>query len=81
MYLLIQSVIDDEIATKEIVVKNGETWLETGRLKLVYHEHVEFVDVPINSSSRLKANDILGRYLRLAIFKCCSSHLLQILVL
>ena len=35
---------------------------DTGRMNLVYNEHVETVEVPIKPSDRLKARDLLGRY-------------------
>ena len=50
LYLLTQSAIGDE--------RNPDT----GRMNLVYNEHVEKVDVPIKPSDRLKARDLLGRY-------------------
>ncbi len=64
LYLLTQSAIGDETETKEVVVKKGtfERNPDTGRMNLVYNEHVEKVDVPIKPSDRLKARDLLGRY-------------------
>ena len=35
---------------------------DSGRMNLVYNEHVETVDVPIKPSDRMKARDLLGRY-------------------
>lgn len=64
LYLLTQSAIGDETETKEVVVKRSsfERNPDTGRMNLVYNEHVETVDVPIKPSDRLKARDLLGRY-------------------
>ncbi|CZR99383.1 Terminase small subunit [Clostridioides difficile] len=64
LYLLTQSAIGDETETKEVVVKRSsfERNPDTGRMNLVYNEHVETVDVPIKTSDRLKARDLLGRY-------------------
>lgn len=46
------------------MVKKGtfERNPDTGRMNLVYNEHVEKLDVPIKPSDRLKARDLLGRY-------------------
>ena len=64
LYLLTKSAIGDETETKEVVVKKGtfQRNPDTGRMNLVYNEHVETVDVPIKPSDRLKARDLLGRY-------------------
>ncbi|UVD88583.1 MAG: terminase small subunit [Staphylococcus haemolyticus] len=64
LYLLTQSAIGDETETKEVVVKKSsfEKNPDTGRMNLVYNEHVETVEVPIKPSDRLKARDLLGRY-------------------
>lgn len=64
LYLLTQAAVGDETETKEAVVKKGtfERNPDTGRMKLVYTEHVETVDVPIKPSDRMKAHDLLGRY-------------------
>lgn len=64
LYLLTQSAIGDETETKEVVVKRSsfERNPDTGRMNLVYNEHVETVDVPIKPSDRLKARDLIGRY-------------------
>ncbi|MCG2213329.1 terminase small subunit [Staphylococcus epidermidis] len=64
LYLLTQSAIGDEMETKEVVVKRSsfERNPDTGRMNLVYNEHVETVDVPIKPSDRMKARDLLGRY-------------------
>ena len=64
LYLLTQSAIGDETETKEVVVKRSsfERNPDTGRLNLVYNEHVETVEVPIKPSDGLKARDLLGRY-------------------
>ena len=67
LYLLTQSAVGDETETKEAVVKKGtfERNPDTGRMNLVYNEHVETVDVPIKPSDRLKARDMLGKYHKL----------------
>lgn len=64
LYLLTQAAVGDEIETKEAVVKKGtfERNPDSGRMNLVYNEHVETVDVPIKPSDRMKARDLLGRY-------------------
>ncbi|MGF0029326.1 terminase small subunit [Staphylococcus pasteuri] len=64
LYLLTQSAIGDETDTREVVVKKSsyERNPDTGRMNLVYNEHVETVEVPIKPSDRLKARDLLGRY-------------------
>lgn len=64
LYLLTQSAIGDETETKEVVIKKSsfEKNPDTGRMNLVYNEHVETVEVPIKPSDRLKARDLLGRY-------------------
>ncbi|UEX89911.1 terminase small subunit [Staphylococcus ratti] len=63
-HLLTNAAIGDETETKEVVVKKGtfERNPDTGRLNLVYNEHVELVEVPIKPSDRLKARDMLGKY-------------------
>lgn len=64
LYLLTQAAIGDETETKEVVVKRSsfERNPDTGRMNLVYNEHVETVEVPIKPSDRMKARDLLGRY-------------------
>ncbi|MCG2395860.1 terminase small subunit [Staphylococcus epidermidis] len=64
LYLLTQAAVGDETETKEAVVKKGtfERNPDTGRMNLVYNEHVETVDVPIKPSDRMKARGLLGRY-------------------
>lgn len=64
LYLLTKSAIGDETETKEVVVKKGtfERNPDTGRMNLVYNEHVETVEVAIKPSDRMKARDLLGRY-------------------
>ena len=64
LYLLTQAAVGDETETKEAVVKKGtfERNPDTGRMNLVYNEHVETVDVPIKPSDRMKARDLIGRY-------------------
>lgn len=57
LYLLTQSAIGDETETKEVVVKRSsfERNPDTGRLNLVYNEHVETVEVPIKPSDAFKS--------------------------
>lgn len=57
LYLLTQSAIGDETETKEVVVKRSsfERNPDTGRLNLVYNEHVETVEVPIKPSDGFKS--------------------------
>ena len=65
-------IMDDTIlSAKELlylltqaVVKKGtfERNPDSGRMNLVYNEHVETVEVPIKPSDRMKARDLLGRY-------------------
>lgn len=64
LYLLTQVAVGDETETKEAVVKKGtfERNPDSGRMNLVYNEHVETVEIPIKPSDRLKARDLLGRY-------------------
>ncbi|HHB0275559.1 TPA: terminase small subunit [Staphylococcus aureus] len=64
LYLLTQAAVGDETETKEAVVKKGtfERNPDSGRMNLVYNEHVETVEVPIKPSGRMKARDLLGRY-------------------
>lgn len=52
LYLLTKSAVGDETETKEFVVKKSsfERNLDTGRMNLVYNEHVETVEVPIKPS-------------------------------
>ncbi|CAC7644609.1 terminase, superantigen-encoding pathogenicity islands SaPI [Staphylococcus aureus] len=52
LYLLKKSAVGDETETKEFVVKKSsfERNLDTGRMNLVYNEHVETVEVPIKPS-------------------------------
>jgi len=63
--LLSRSAVSEETEVKEVVVKKSsfEKNPDTGHMNLVYNEHVELVEVPIKASSRLKARDLLGRYL------------------
>mgnify|MGYP002713444416 CR=1 FL=1 len=67
LYLLSRSAVGEETEVKEVVdkkssfEKNPDTG--PGRMNLVYNEHVELVEVPIKASDRLKARDLLGRYL------------------
>lgn len=67
LYLLTQSAVGDETDTREVVVKKSsyERNPDTGRMNLVYNEHVETVEVPIKPSDRLKARDMLGKYHKL----------------
>lgn len=52
LHLLTKSAVGDETETKEFVVKKSsfERNLDTGRMNLVYNEHVETVEVPIKPS-------------------------------
>lgn len=52
LYSLTKSAVGDETETKEFVVKKSsfERNLDTGRMNLVYNEHVETVEVPIKPS-------------------------------
>ncbi len=52
LYLLTKSAVGDETETKEFVVKKSsfERNLDTGRMNLLYNEHVETVEVPIKPS-------------------------------
>lgn len=52
LYLLTKSAVGDETETKEFVVKKSsfERNLDTGRMNLVYNEHVETMEVPIKPS-------------------------------
>ncbi|WP_370672130.1 terminase small subunit [Staphylococcus agnetis] len=64
LHLLTNAAVGDETETKEAVVKGSsfEKNPGTGRMNLVYNEHVELVEVPIKPSDRLKAKDMLGKY-------------------
>ncbi|WP_105989222.1 terminase small subunit [Staphylococcus agnetis] len=64
LYLLTNAAVGDETETKEVVIKRSsfEKNPDTGRMNLVYNEHVELVEVPIKPSDRLKARDMLGKY-------------------
>ncbi|UWF56703.1 terminase small subunit [Staphylococcus hyicus] len=64
LHLLTNAAVGDETEIKEVVVKRSsfEKNPDTGRMNLVYNEHVELVEVPIKPSDRLKARDILGKY-------------------
>lgn len=64
LHLLTSAAVGDETETKEVVVKRSsfEKNPDTGRMNLVYNEHVELVEVPIKPSDRLKARDMLGKY-------------------
>ena len=52
---------------KEVVVKRGEYKEnpQSGKVQLVYNEHVELIEVPIKPSDRLKAREMLGKYHKL----------------
>uniref|UniRef100_UPI003F5ADF6A terminase small subunit n=2 Tax=Staphylococcus aureus TaxID=1280 RepID=UPI003F5ADF6A len=67
LYLLTKSAVGDETETKEVVVKRGEYKEnpQSGKVQLVYNEHVELIEVPIKPSDRLKARDMLGKYHKL----------------
>ncbi|WP_105992419.1 terminase small subunit [Staphylococcus agnetis] len=64
LHLLTNAAVGDETETKEVVIKRSsfEKNPDTGRMNLVYNEHVELVEVPIKPSDRLKARDMLGKY-------------------
>lgn len=64
LHLLTNAAVGDETETKEVVVKKSsfEKNPDTGRINLVYNEHVELVEIPIKPSDRLKARDMLGKY-------------------
>ncbi|UXT87380.1 terminase small subunit [Staphylococcus aureus] len=64
LHLLTNAAVGDETETKEVVVKRSsfEKNPDTGRMNLVYNEHVELVEIPIKPSDRLKARDMLGKY-------------------
>lgn len=64
LHLLTNAAVGDETEIKEVVVKKSsfEKNPDTGRMNLVYNEHVELVEVPIKPSDRLKARDMLGKY-------------------
>ncbi|QDW99639.1 terminase small subunit [Staphylococcus agnetis] len=64
LHLLTNAAVGDETETKEVVVKRSsfEKNPDTGRMNLVYNEHVELIEVPIKPSDRLKARDMLGKY-------------------
>ncbi|WP_341774999.1 terminase small subunit [Staphylococcus hyicus] len=64
LHLLTNAAVGDETETKEVVVKrcSFEKNPDTGRMTLVYNEHVELVEVSIKPSDRLKARDMLGKY-------------------
>lgn len=64
LHLLTNAAVGDETETKEVVVKRSsfEKNPVTGRMNLVYNEHVELIEVPIKPSDRLKARDMLGKY-------------------
>ncbi|MCE3371411.1 terminase small subunit, partial [Staphylococcus aureus] len=61
------AAVGDETETKEVVVKRGEYKEnpQSGKVQLVYNEHVELIEVPIKPSDRLKARDMLGKYHKL----------------
>lgn len=64
LHILTNAATGDETETKEVVVKQGE-FVEnpdTGRKMLVYSERIEMVELPIKTSDRLKARDLLGKY-------------------
>lgn len=60
--MLTNAAVGDETETKEVVVKRGEYKEnpQSGKVQLVYNEHVELIEVPIKPSDRLKARDMLG---------------------
>ena len=52
----------DEIMDDAILSAKELRNPDTGRMNLVYNEHVETVEVPIKPSDRMKARDLIGRY-------------------
>lgn len=54
--MLTNATVGDETETKEVVVKRGEYKEnpQSGKVQLVYNEHVELIEVPIKPSDRLK---------------------------
>ena len=64
LYLLSRSAVGEETEVKEIVVKKSsfEKNPDTGRMNLVYNEHVKLVELPIKASDRLKARDLIEPY-------------------
>ncbi|HDE7003423.1 TPA: terminase small subunit [Staphylococcus aureus] len=67
LHVLTNAAVGDETETKEVVVKRGEYKEnpQSGKVQLVYNEHVELIEVPIKPSDRLKARDMLGKYHKL----------------
>ncbi|EGQ2741876.1 hypothetical protein M2L67_001717 [Staphylococcus pseudintermedius] len=64
MYLFKQSVTGDGTETKDVLVKKNifECNPDTGRMNLIYNEHVELVEVPIKPRDYLKARDLLDKF-------------------
>lgn len=67
LHVLTSAAVGDETETKEVVVKRGEYKEnpQSGKVQLVYNEHVELIEAPIKPSNRLKARDMLGKYHKL----------------
>ncbi|WP_186306653.1 hypothetical protein [Staphylococcus epidermidis] len=62
MYLLTEGGVGEESERKEGVVKKGrfEGNGESGRMKVVYKEDVERVDVGMKGSDGMKGGDLVG---------------------
>lgn len=67
LHILSNAAVGDETEIREVVVKRGEFQRnpDTDRMNLLYNEHVELVEVPIKTSDRLRARDMLGKYHKL----------------
>lgn len=65
--VLTNAAVGDETDTKEVVVKRGEYKEnpQSGKVQVVYNEHVELIEVPMKPSDCLKARDMLGKYHKL----------------
>ncbi|CCE58216.1 phage terminase (fragment), partial [Staphylococcus argenteus] len=57
---LTNAEVGDETETKEVVVKRGEYKENTqsGKVQLIYNEHVELIEVPIKLSDCIEARDM-----------------------
>ncbi|BBN30632.1 bacteriophage terminase small subunit [Staphylococcus aureus] len=57
---LTNAEVGDETETKEVVVKRGEYKENTqsGKVQLIYNEHVELIEVPIKHSDCIEARDM-----------------------
>lgn len=58
--MLTNVAVGDETETKEVVVKRGEYKENTqsGKVQLIYNEHVELIEVPIKLSDCIEARDM-----------------------